>query len=246
MTDSSSSPKQPPGGFATTHWSLVAALGSRDIAGQAALETLCTRYWYPLYVWLRSSGSTHEDAQDLVQAFLAEIIELDRIDQADPQRGRFRSFLLASLKNFRAKQQRENRALKRGGGRANWSLDFVSAESSWANEPFHENTADRIFDRKWALQLIDRGITRLAESSQERGRGELFELIKPFLSGYNNDASYQDVAEKVGMTTNAVKVAVHRWREQLGEAIRSEIRDTVLSEPEIDAELEYLFSILSS
>lgn len=244
MVDSSSFPKHP-GRFATTHWSLVAAVGSRDAAGRAALETLCTRYWYPLYVWLRSSGSTHEDAQDLVQAFLTEIIELDRIDKADPQRGRFRSFLLAGIKNFRAKQQRENRALKRGGGRANLSLDFASAESSWANEPFHEETADRIFDRKWALQLIERGIERLAESSQARGRGELFELIKPYLSGYNDEASYQEIAEQVGLTPNAVKVAVHRWREQLGESIRNEIRDTVLSEAEIDAELDYLFSILS-
>jgi RNA polymerase sigma-70 factor (ECF subfamily) len=246
MAHSNPTSKQHPASFATTHWSLVAAVGSRDSSqGRAALETLCSRYWYPLYAWLRSSGSCHEDAQDLVQAFLTETIEMGRMEQADPARGRFRSFLLASLKNFRANRWRENSVQKRGGGLANLSLDFASAQSSWANEPAHEETADRIFDRKWALQLIDEAMQDLARTCHERGRGELFELIKPFLSGYSDESSYQKIAEQVGMTANAVKVAVHRWREQLGQAIRREIRETVLFESEVDQELEYLFEILS-
>jgi RNA polymerase sigma-70 factor (ECF subfamily) len=152
---------------------------------------------------------------------------------------------LSSLKNFRAKNWRDNRAQKRGGGLTKLSLDFASAQSSWASEPSHEETADRIFDRKWALQLIGEALERLAQDGQERGRGELFELIKPYLSGYNDESSYQEIAQRLGMTANAVKVAVHRWREQLGQFIRHEIRDTVLSESEVDQELAYLFEILS-
>ena len=232
--------------FATTQWSLVAAMGADDEArSRAALEELCTRYWYPLYAWLRRSGSAHPDAEDLVQSFLLDLIAHRRIEVADPERGRFRSFLLASLKNFRANQFRGKQAIKRGGGVRHLSLDFSTAAQNWEQEPSHDLTPDHLFDRKWALQLIDRSLQQLEAASVARGRGELFLLIKPVLIGGESELGYQAIADQRKMSLGAVKVAVHRWREQLREIIREEIRQTVAEEAEIDGELEYLFRMLT-
>ncbi len=232
--------------FATTQWSLIAAVGTQDATtARAAMEVLCQRYWLPLYLWLRRSGDSHEDAQDLVQAFLTEVIELRRIHHADPQRGRFRTFLLASLKNFRANFTRQQSSQKRGGATMTFSLDFDSAAVHWTHEPYHEQTPDVLFDRKWALRLIELSVDKLETLSHERGRGDLFKMVKPFLTGIGDDATYQTIAQQIGMTTGAVKVSVHRWREQLRATIREEIRQTVLTEEEIDRELDYLLEILS-
>lgn len=234
-----------PQGFATTCWSLVAATadGLRN-EGRQALEELCTRYWNPLYFWLRRDGCGHEDAQDIVQEFLAEMIEHHKIDRADPERGRFRTFLLSALKNFRKNTDRARRAQKRGGNLRHLALDFDSVGSQWSNEPFHNQTPDRLFDRKWALQMIERSIEQLEEASQERNRHELFLRIKPMLAGVESEETYQTIAEELGMTAGAVKVAVHRWREQLREAIRREIRDTVLDEQDVDDELDFLIAAI--
>ncbi|MBX3418373.1 MAG: sigma-70 family RNA polymerase sigma factor [Pirellulaceae bacterium] len=238
--------EQRPQGFATTCWSLVAATADpQHREGRQALEELCARYWNPLYFWLRRDGCGHEDSQDLVQEFLAQMIEHHNIDRADPERGRFRTFLLSSLKNFRKNADRAQRTQKRGGNVRHLGLDFDSAGSQWTNEPFHTQTADRLFDRKWALQMIERSIERLEAASRERNRHELFARIKPLLAGADGEETYQAIAEEFGITAGAIKVAVHRWREQLRETIRREIRDTVLDEQDVDSELDYLIAAMS-
>ncbi len=233
-------------GFATTHWSLVAAAG--DLEGErarGALEDLCSRYWYPLYAWLRRSGDGHDDAQDLVQAFLMELIEHRRLALADRERGRFRSFLLASLKNFRANNYRRESSQKRGGGKSHLSIDFSGAADTYSCEPYHDLTPDTLYDRKWALQLIERSMQKLEASARERGRESLFDSVRPVLSGVGNESGYQEIADQLDMSVGAVKVAVHRWREQLRATIREEIRQTVATDDEVDGELDHLFRILA-
>lgn len=236
----------PDSGFATTHWSLVASASERDAdQARSALEELCARYWYPLYAWLRRSGSPHEDAQDLVQSFLMQLIERRRLEVADPERGRFRSFLLASLKNFRANVARAERSERRGGSVSLLSLDFSTADDHYRQEPCHDLTPDRLFDRKWALQLIERSLQQLETNSRARGREELFAQVRPVLSGGDASEGYQAIADRLDLPVGTVKVAVHRWREELRGILREEIRQTVSSDSEIDGELEHLFRVLA-
>ncbi|MFN5321454.1 MAG: RNA polymerase sigma factor [Planctomycetota bacterium] len=231
--------------FATTQWSLVAAAAEPAAgSGRAALEQLCQQYWQPLYAWLRQSGSSHEDAEDLVQSFLLDTIDSGRVERADPSRGRFRTFLLASLKHYRANWRRGEQTLKRGGGVERWSLDFAQAGKSWPGEPSDRETPDRQFDRKWALCLIENSLQRVAAKSEAKGRGDLFARLKPYLTGADDADSHERVASELGLTVGAVRVALHRWREEWRRAIREEIRQTVLEEAEIEDELAHLMSVL--
>jgi RNA polymerase sigma-70 factor (ECF subfamily) len=231
--------------FATTQWSLVAAaVAPVAEPARAALEQLCQQYWQPLYSWLRQGGSSHEDAEDLVQSFLWDTIDSGRVEQADPNRGRFRTFLLASLKNYRANWHRGQLTLKRGGDVQRWSLDFARAGESWPGEPADLETPDRQFDRKWALCLIENSLQRVADRSEAKGRGELFKRLKPFLTGTDDTDSLQQVAADLGLSVGAVRVTLHRWREELRQAIREEIRQTVLVDGEVEDELAHLMSVL--
>lgn len=231
--------------FATTQWSLVAAAAEPAAEpGRAALEQLCQQYWQPLYAWLRQSGRSHEDAEDLVQAFLLDTIDSGRVEQADPNRGRFRTFLLASLKNYQSNWRRGEQSLKRGGGVERMSLDFARVGESWAGEPSDHETPDRQFDRKWALCLIENSLQRVAARSEAKGRGELFNRLKPFLTGADDAESQQQVASDLGLTVGALRVALYRWREELRQTIREEIRQTVLDDGEMEDELAHLMSVL--
>lgn len=231
--------------FATTQWSLIAAAADPTAEpNRVALEQLCQQYWQPLYAWLRQSGRSHEDAEDLVQSFLLEIIDSGRVERADPSRGRFRTFLLASLKNFCANWRRGEQALKRGGGLERVSLHLARAGESWAGEPSDQETPDRQFDRNWALCLIDNSLQRVAARSEAKGRGDLFNRLKPFLTGADDAESQQQIAADLGLTVGALRVALHRWREELRQAIREEIRQTVLDDREMDEELAHLLSVL--
>ena len=232
--------------FATTQWSLIAAASERaSEPSRTALEQLCQQYWQPLYAWLRQEGSSHDDAEDIVQSFLLETIESRRVERADPNRGRFRTFLLASLKNFRANWRRGEQTLKRGGDAQRLSLDFSSLGKDWPSEPRDDESPDRKFDRKWALCLIENSLQRVAERSEAKGRGELFARVRPLLTGADNVDSQQQIAADLGLTVGAIRVALHRWREDLRQAIREEIRQTVLDDREIDEELGHLMAILS-
>lgn len=234
-------------GFATTHWSLVVAAGQRSTAeSERALAELCAHYWYPLYAFVRRRGYPSDEAQDLTQEFFAFLLERDRLQVADRERGRFRAFLLTSLHNFLANQWRERQALKRGGGRSVLSLDWSTGEQRYLAEPVDRMTAERIFDRRWALTLLERTLSRLREQYRAGGKEALFDRLQGCLSGEKQQTTYQEIARELAMSEAAVKVAVHRLRQRCGELLREEIAGTVADPSEVDEELGYLFNALAS
>jgi RNA polymerase sigma factor (sigma-70 family) len=230
--------------FSTTRWSLVLAAGAdaSSAAADQALTTLCETYWYPLYAFLRGRGNTVEDAQDLTQAFFARVLEKHALQQADPARGRFRSFLLTSLKNFAANEHDREITKKRGGGVPTVSLEFETAEGRFQLEPPSDETPERIFNRRWALTLLDRVLSRLQAEMVAAGRGAHFDRLKTYLTANEPQLSYAQTAGELGMSEGAVKVAVHRLRRQFRDLLRDEIADTVSSPEEIEDELRHLKS----
>ena len=241
--DATSSPCR----FATTRWSLVVAAGQRESPeGRAALEELCRTYWYPLYAYLRRRGSDAHEAQDLTQAFLTQLVAHDRIAVADPNRGRFRSFLLGSLNHFVANERRYAAAEKRGGGHRLLSVDVQRGEQRYASEPPDAATAESLFERRWALTVLERALDRLREDYTSSGKRDLYETLLLALSGVPLGENYRDVAARFGMTEGAIKVTVHRMRRRCRELIRDEIRQTVCDESQVEEELRQLFSALRS
>lgn len=233
------------GHFATTRWSVVlAARADTSSPGvHQALTTLCETYWYPLYGFLRSRGSSAEDAQDLTQAFFARLLEKHALRHADPSRGRFRSFLLASLKNFAANERDREIAGKRGGGAPMLSLEIESAEGRFQMEPPTDETPERVFDRRWALTLLDRVMSRLqAEMTARSEKPSSFDRLKIYLTGDVPHLSYAETASELGMSEGAVKVAVHRLRRRFRDLVRDEIAHTVSSPEDIEDELRHLWS----
>jgi RNA polymerase sigma factor (sigma-70 family) len=231
------------GRFATTHWSLVLAAGRRGVPNaDEALATLCANYWYPLYAHVRRRGHDVEQAQDLVQAFFARLLEKDYLQAADQQRGRFRSFLLAAFDHFLAKEWRRGHAQKRGGGRTPLALDFQTSEQRYLNEPHHELTAERIYERHWALTLIERAVAALAQEFAEAGKLAQFDALKPYLGGGEATVPYHQLGSTLGMSEGAVKVAVHRMRRRCRELVRTEIAQTVAGPEEAEEELRDLFA----
>ena len=242
---SRTSPLTSAGQFATTHWSVVIAAGEGSSPeSETALATLCETYWYPLYAYVRRRGHTAEDAQDLTQAFFAVLLEKEYVRAADRERGRFRSFLLTALKRFLSKERDKARAQKRGGGRITISLDMQSGESRYAQEPSHEWTPERVYERRWALTLLDQTMARLRRRYVDTGKAEVFDGLKAFLSGEGDAPAYGEVAEEMGMTEGAVKVAVHRLRQRYRDALRSEIAQTVADPAEVDDELDHLLEAI--
>jgi RNA polymerase sigma-70 factor (ECF subfamily) len=246
-SDVSAEPKSEPGRavFATTHWSVVAEAGQSDSPkASQAMAQLCQTYWYPLYVYVRRKGYQVPDAQDLTQEFFARLLARNYVTGADRDRGKFRSYLLGTLEHFLAKEWRRAHAEKRGGGRPDFSLDEVDAEKRYLLEPAHELTPAKIFDRRWATTVLDQAMAHLAGECQVSGKGNLFEAVKPLLSGESADLSYAEMARLLNMTEAAVKVAVHRLRQRYGECIRAEIAQTVASPADVDEELRYLLAAL--
>ena len=228
--------------FASTRWSLVAAAAQRDSPeSEAALATLCRLYWYPLYAYARRRLPQPQDAQDLTQAFFACLLDKDYLQQADRQRGRFRGFLLAAFKHFLSKEQERNHALKRGGGRTFFTLDFDHGEQRYHQEPSHEATPESLYERSWALTLLDQGLTRLREELAAAGKERLFECLKGTLSLDAPPRPYAELAGELGMTVEALKVAVHRLRRRYRELILAEIEQTVTTPEEVEDELRALF-----
>jgi RNA polymerase sigma-70 factor (ECF subfamily) len=226
---------------------MVMTAGATDSpAARQALETLCTSYWYPLYAYVRRQGHGPHDAQDLTQAFFERLLERNFLAQVQRDKGRFRSFLLASLKHFLANEWDRERALKRGGGRKPIALDDDSAESRYKLEPKDDSSADRIYERRWALTLLDKVLANLRAEYENAGRAGVFETLKEYLSAGRTSVSYARAAQKLGMNEGAVKVAVHRLRKRYRELLRAEIAHTVATAAEIEAEIRYLFAILSS
>ncbi|MHC4158436.1 MAG: RNA polymerase sigma factor [Planctomycetota bacterium] len=234
--------------FATTHWSVVGAAKGDEVSqtcAREALEELCRAYWYPLYAFVRSRGHSAIDAQDLTQGFFARIMEKQSIRLADPKRGKFRSFLLASLKNFIADEYDRRQAQKRGGGKNIFSLDFESAEGQYSLEPKDEMTPEKLFERSWAITMLRNTLDRLSGEYKSERKKQLFEHLKIYLTTDKQTATYNDIAEKLQMAEGAVKVAVHRLRKQYRELLKEEIAQTVESENEVDEEINELFKALS-
>ena len=230
--------------FPTTRWSLVVAAGDphrKD--AQSALVSLCEKYWYPLYAYLRRRGYPSHQAQDLTQEFFIRVLEGRYLDRADPAKGRFRSFILTSLKFFVADEEDRHRAHKRGGGMV-VALEFSSGEERYQREPAHDETPERIFERRWALSLIDRVVEKLREEFVHHGRPEHFERLKVFLLG-QSDAPYATLAREMNTSEGALKVAIHRLRKRYRELFRQEIADTVADPAEVESELRYLAAVLA-
>ncbi|MHB1562014.1 MAG: RNA polymerase sigma factor [Isosphaeraceae bacterium] len=232
-----------PGRFPTTQWSRVVTAASRDASeASEALASLCQAYWYPIYAYIRHRGHTPEQSQDLTQDFFAYILERGLIATADPARGRFRAFLRTVCARQLADRRDRDNAAKRGGGRSPLPIDPGDAESRYAREPAHELTAERIFDRTWALTLLARVVERLRREYDDAGRSERFEEFLAVLSRDPASDSYAEIARRLGTTEGNVRVAVHRLRRRYGLLLREEIAATVGDEGQIDDEIRALFS----
>ena len=232
--------------FPTTCWSRVAQAGNQaDPEARSALEGLCGDYWYPLYAFVRRRGFGPDDAADLVQGFLAELLERRDLAGADPDRGRFRSFLRAACAHYLAHQREREQALKRGGTQRVISIDVPDAEGRYLHEPAHELTPERLFERRWALDLLGHVLTRLESEASQSGRSTLFAQLRPMLEGGGRADSYRDIAAAAGMSEGAVKVAAHRLRSRYRELLREEVGRTVVDLADIDAELADLIRSLS-
>jgi RNA polymerase sigma factor (sigma-70 family) len=232
--------------FATTRWSVVLAAGADPSSFRAreALGTLCETYWYPLYAFLRGRGHSAADAEDLTQAFFARVVEKQIVQHADPARGRFRSFLLASLQHFAANAYDRETAGKRGGGVPTLSLEFERAEGRFRLEPSSHETPERTFDRRWALTLLDRVMSRLSAEAAQNNKSAQFETLKTYLTGDEPHFSYAEAANELGISEGAVKVAVHRLRKSFRDLVRDEIAQTVSSPEDIQDELRHLWSAI--
>jgi RNA polymerase sigma factor (sigma-70 family) len=232
--------------FVTTHWSVVLSAREKDSPqSAAALETLCRAYWYPLYAYVRRQGHSPHDAQDLTQGFFARLLQKDYLKAAAREKGRFRTFLMMALKRFLANEWDRLRAQKRGGGQAVMSLDTESAEERYRIEPAEGATADRIFERRWALTLLDQTMARLREEFTAAGKVEEFAHLKECLTADRGEISYAAVAGKLGQSEATARVAVHRLRKRFRELFREEIAQTVSSAEEIEGEVRYLMGVLA-
>ncbi len=234
------------GVFATTHWSVVrTARDGREPQAYEALSRLCEVYWYPLYAYLRRRGFTPPDAEDLTQCFLASLLGKDFLARVKPEFGKFRSFLLASLNHFVSDHLDKEHRQKRGGGRSVLSLDAASAEQRYGLEPMDEMDPQKIFERRWALTLVEAALHRVESEAVSAGKSELFHLLKPALVGERNALSYGQIGQSLGLSEGAVKVAAHRLRQRFRECFREEIAQTVSQPAEIEEEIQFLFQVLS-
>jgi DNA-directed RNA polymerase specialized sigma24 family protein len=232
--------------FTTTRWTVVMAAGGRESEqADAALEQLCRGYWYPIYVFLRRSGWTAHDAQDLTQAFFTRILEKNYLSAVDRTKGKFRSFLLAMLRHFLANHRRDRQAQKRGG-----RAEFVCLDDAALQEPASlvsttEASAEQAFEQQWAVTLLEQVMARLQAEHEKAGKLELFNTLKIFLTASRGAGSYSDLAVKLDTTEAALKMAVSRMRRRYGELLREEISRTVSTPQEADEELRALFAALS-
>lgn len=244
-TNSSSSPV-PANVFATTHWSVVlSAKDQKSAQSAAALEKLCSAYWFPLYAFVRRQGRSPHDAQDLTQEFFARLLEKEFLKSAAQEKGKFRTFLLVALKRFLANEWDRQQAQKRGGGAQTISIDQELAESRFASEPAHHDQPDVLFDRQWAVTLLEHTMTRLQSEYLSSGRAKLFELLRGCLGRDESALPYAAIAAQLNLTEAAVKMAVQRLRARYREILRAEIADTVATTAEIDEEIRHLFSTFS-
>jgi RNA polymerase sigma-70 factor (ECF subfamily) len=232
--------------FATTHWSVVLTAGrGASPNAEAALEKLCRAYWQPLFAYLRRRRYNFHDAQDLAQEFFARLLLQNSLGSVDRERGKFRSFLLASLNHFLANEHERASAAKRGGGQWLLSLDDPGVQAALAFEPDSNLSPERVYERRWAITVLEQAFARLRSESSAAGRSRLFDQLKDFLADGTDHGDYQVLAGKLGMTANAVSVAVHRLRQRYRDMVRDEVARTVGSPDEIDEEVRHLMAALA-
>lgn len=230
--------------FNNTLWSRVlAAAGSDTAASAPALNELCRLYWYPLYAFLRRSGRDRHAARDLTQGFFEYLIAGDILRKANPQRGRFRSFLLGTLKNYASHQLGKERAQRRGGGAEIVSIDEETAEGFYAHEPSSDLTPETLYDRRWAMAVLEEAARRLREEHERAKMGGLFEALQPYLAG-DGEESFKELGARIDRSEGATRVLVFRMRERFRQLIRAVIADTVLEDRQIEEELAHLQSAL--
>ena len=243
---SSQSSSTPGDVFATTHWTVVLAAGQRHTPqADGALEELCRTYWFPLYAYVRRRGHTKEDAEDSVQAFFARFLEKNYLAGLSAERGRFRAFLLASLKHFLINEWKKSQRLKRGGGEKTLSLDWETADTKFQVAATAEPSPDKAFDREWALALLAKVIERLQKECAAEGKAKLFEQLKLFLTTGKGDSAQSEVAKTLGLEEGAVRVAIHRLRKRYRQLLRDEITNTLSDAAMVDEEMRALFGAFS-
>jgi len=235
------------GQFNTTHWSVVLAAREGDSPeASAALEKLCRGYWYPLYAYIRRRGHDADRAQDLTQEFFAELLRRNFLAAVQRERGKFRWFLLSAAKRFLANEWNREHAAKRGGGAAALSLDEDAAEGRYRAELADTLTPEKLFDRSWAVMLLEQAQAQLREEYHSTGRAPVFEQLKHFLSGDQAPMTYAEAGALVGMNEGAVKVAVHRLRQRYRDCLREQIAQTVTTAAEVDEEIRALFDAFAN
>ncbi|MEZ5944031.1 MAG: sigma-70 family RNA polymerase sigma factor [Planctomycetaceae bacterium] len=245
IDDESKLPAGRAGSFATTHWSLVIAAGNdAGEESRRALEELCRAYWSPLYAYVRRRVSSVHEAQDLTQAFFERLLEKQYLAVADPNRGRFRSFLISAFKHFLSKEWDKAKAQKRGGERAIFSMDFQALDIVWGATA-DSQTPDYVFDRQWAITLLGRVMLKLQRDMERLGKSREFRFLKDFV-GNSGSVSYREVASELGMSESAARMTASRMRGRYRELLHAEIAQTVGSAEEVEEEIRYLFKVLSS
>ena len=248
-TESSSRVEAPAtaAGFHTTHWTVVLAARENDgIVAREALASLCATYWYPLYAFIRRQGSDPHEAEDLTQEFFLRFLERHALENVQPAAGKFRSFLLACLKNFLANERERAQAQRRGGGQPLVSLDSADAETRYALEPADLRTPEAVFERRWAFAVLERTLAELRREYATGGKRELFEALQGFLPGGDGVVSRAELAAKRGVSVGAIDVAVHRLRQRFGALLRQQVAQTVSSDAEVEEEIRYLISVIGS
>jgi RNA polymerase sigma factor (sigma-70 family) len=235
------------GDFSTTHWSVVLEAGRTDVArATVALERLCHKYWHPVYVFVRRRGSNHHEAEDLTQSFFAYLIEKGALKAVERRKGKFRSFLLASLTNFLLNEWDRRQTLKRGGQREIISLDEMAAEKLYSQEPVEHFSPEKLFERRWAITIIEHVSERLKNEYAAAGNAELFIKLEAGLTGEVTPGLYASWAAALNMNEGAVKVALHRLRRRFGELLRSEVAYTVADPTEVAEEIRHLLAAIST
>lgn len=233
--------------FPTTHWTLVQTIGSGDRdQSEQALGELCRRYWYPIYAFLRRSGRSEEDAEDLTQAFFEKLISEETLQEMEPdgENGKLRSFLLAVLKHMLVDEHRYRKAGKRGGGFLDFSLDQMEAEQRYRYEPVDTDDPEKLYLRAWALNLVETTRMKLREIFAKKDRTALFEILDPFLLSTDDTPPYADLAEQLDSTEGAVRLLVHRTRGKFRAELERQVANTVADASDVEAEMDWLKATL--
>ena len=234
--------------FATTNWSMVLAAGEAESEqAREALAALCEDYWYPVYAFTRNQGATAEDARDLTQSYFLQLLEKGYLKGLTPEAGRFRSFLLVSVRHFLSNARDRDHALKRGGGRTLFSLDYETAEGRYRFEAADPApTPERLFERRWALTVLENAMTMLREEFERAGASVRFERLRSYLTEVGVRAPYAEVAKELGMSETAVKVTIHRMRQRFGRALREIVARTVATPADVEDEIRALLSAVEA